>query len=164
MIGLGVRVETVVRQEHCSPLLRCRALLQTSAKRNHAFSPACRLRLAALYPPCQYRRRAGHRRIRIDPLFLPSGGFVSPLTSVLQLWNLYNRLPTSTSADAKAQIELQKEVIRLKREMNATSSQDEFAKWAKLRRSHDKNMAQYDEKSKRHLDIMRGAESLQMSL
>ena len=39
-------------------------------------------------------------------------------------------------------------MIRLKREMNATSSQDEFAKWAKLRRSHDKVVAQYDEKSK----------------
>lgn len=39
-------------------------------------------------------------------------------------------------------------MIRLKREMNATSSQDEFAKWAKLRRSHDKVLAQYDEKSK----------------
>ena len=38
--------------------------------------------------------------------------------------------------------------MRLKREMNATSSQDEFAKWAKLRRSHDKVMAQYEEKSK----------------
>jgi len=31
--------------------------------------------------------------------------------------------------------------------MNATSSQDEFAKWAKLRRSHDKLQAEYDEKS-----------------
>lgn len=39
-------------------------------------------------------------------------------------------------------------MIRLKREMNATSSQDEFAKWAKLRRNHDKVLAQYDEKSK----------------
>ena len=39
-------------------------------------------------------------------------------------------------------------MIRLKREMNATSSQDEFAKWAKLRRSHDKVAAQYEEKSK----------------
>ncbi|KAF6224027.1 hypothetical protein HO133_010601 [Letharia lupina] len=63
------------------------------------------------------------------------------------LWSLYNRLPTSTSADAKSQIKLQREVIRLKREMNATSSQDEFAKWAKIRRSHDKILAQYDEKT-----------------
>ena len=38
--------------------------------------------------------------------------------------------------------------MRLKREMNATSSQDEFAKWAKMRRNHDKILAQYDEKSK----------------
>lgn len=66
----------------------------------------------------------------------------------LQLWNLYNRLPTSTSADARSQVELRREVIRLKREMNATSSQDEFAKWAKIRRNHDKALARYDEKSK----------------
>ena len=32
--------------------------------------------------------------------------------------------------------------------MNATSSQDEFAKWAKLRRNHDKVLAKYDEQSK----------------
>lgn len=63
------------------------------------------------------------------------------------LWSLYNRLPTSTSADARSQVELRREVIRLKREMNAISSQDEFAKWAKLRRSHDKVVAQYDEKT-----------------
>ena len=35
--------------------------------------------------------------------------------------------------------------MKLKREMNATSSQDEFAKWAKIRRAHDKALAQYDE-------------------
>ncbi|KAL9624420.1 MAG: hypothetical protein Q9160_001383 [Pyrenula sp. 1 TL-2023] len=29
--------------------------------------------------------------------------------------------------------------------MNSTSSQDEFAKWAKLRRQHDKAQAEYDE-------------------
>ena len=37
--------------------------------------------------------------------------------------------------------------MRLKREMNATSSQDEFAKWAKLRRQHDKTLAEYEQKS-----------------
>ena len=49
-------------------------------------------------------------------------------------------------------------MIRLKREMNATSSQDEFAKWAKIRRSHDKVLAQYDEKSKnlRSYEIVSG--------
>ena len=35
----------------------------------------------------------------------------------------------------------------MKREMNATSSQDEFAKWAKLRRRHDKTLEEYDAKS-----------------
>jgi hypothetical protein len=30
--------------------------------------------------------------------------------------------------------------------MNATSSQDEFAKWAKLRRQHDKAVGDYEEK------------------
>ena len=36
----------------------------------------------------------------------------------------------------------------LKRELNGTSSQDQFAKWAKLRRQHDKKQAEYDEKSR----------------
>ena len=35
----------------------------------------------------------------------------------------------------------------MKRELNATSSQDQFAKWAKLRRQHDKKQTEYDEKS-----------------
>jgi CHD5-like protein. len=35
----------------------------------------------------------------------------------------------------------------LKREMNSTSSQDEFAKWAKLRRRHDKAMEEYESMS-----------------
>ena len=37
-------------------------------------------------------------------------------------------------------------MIKVKRELNATSSQDQFAKWAKLRRQHDKQQAEYDEK------------------
>ena len=60
---------------------------------------------------------------------------------------LWNKLPTSTSKDVKTQTELRREVVGLKREMAATSSQDEFAKWAKLRRQHDKALASYDEKS-----------------
>ena len=39
---------------------------------------------------------------------------------------------------------MQREVLQLKREMNSTSSQDEFAKWAKLRRRHDKCMEEYE--------------------
>ncbi|MCJ1380516.1 GET complex subunit get1 [Xylographa soralifera] len=63
------------------------------------------------------------------------------------LWILYNKLPTSTSANVEAQTTLRREVVRLKREMNATSSQDEFAKWAKIRRQHDKVLAEYDQKT-----------------
>lgn len=32
----------------------------------------------------------------------------------------------------------------MKREMNAVSAQDEFARWAKLRRTHDKAVADYE--------------------
>ncbi|KAL8797402.1 MAG: hypothetical protein Q9195_000557 [Heterodermia aff. obscurata] len=47
----------------------------------------------------------------------------------------------------RSHTELRGEVVRLKREMNATSSQDQFAKWAKLRRQHDKVLAEYEELS-----------------
>jgi len=35
--------------------------------------------------------------------------------------------------------------MRLKREMNAVSVQDDFARWAKLRRQHDKALADYEQ-------------------
>lgn len=35
-------------------------------------------------------------------------------------------------------------MLELKRDMNNTSSQDEFAKWAKLRRKYDKTMEEYE--------------------
>jgi ferric-dicitrate binding protein FerR (iron transport regulator) len=38
-------------------------------------------------------------------------------------------------------------VVRLKREMTAVSAQDEFARWAKLRRTHDKAVADYEKSS-----------------
>ena len=66
---------------------------------------------------------------------------------------LYSQLPTSTSTDVRRQTELRREVVRLKREMNGTSSQDEFAKWAKLRRQHDKTLAEYDQKSAYHISL-----------
>ncbi|KAI9376514.1 protein get1 [Aspergillus egyptiacus] len=65
------------------------------------------------------------------------------------LWILYLKLPTSLYDDAREQAKLKREVIQLKRDMNNTSSQDEFAKWAKLRRKHDKAMADYEELNKR---------------
>ncbi|BDD61179.1 GET complex subunit get1 [Monascus purpureus] len=60
------------------------------------------------------------------------------------LWILYLKFPTSISANAREQNRLKREVLQLKREMNNTSSQDEFAKWAKLRRRHDKTMEEYE--------------------
>ncbi|CAD0088717.1 unnamed protein product [Aureobasidium mustum] len=53
-------------------------------------------------------------------------------------------LPTPTAKDAQNSARLKKEVVRLKREMNAVSAQDEFARWAKLRRTHDKAVADYE--------------------
>lgn len=37
--------------------------------------------------------------------------------------------------------------MKLRQELNATSSQDEFAKWAKLRRQHDKLLEQVEKSS-----------------
>ncbi|KAI9759284.1 MAG: GET complex subunit get1 [Candelina submexicana] len=64
-----------------------------------------------------------------------------------QIWMLYNKVPTPTSKAVRDQSRLRSEVLRLKKEMNSTSSQDEFAKWAKLRRQHDKVLADYDKTS-----------------
>lgn len=59
------------------------------------------------------------------------------------LWTLYNRFisPTETTPEQKA---LKAEFLRLRTELNATSSQDQFAKWAKLRRQHDKVLEQLE--------------------
>nr|Q5B538.2 RecName: Full=Protein get1; AltName: Full=Guided entry of tail-anchored proteins 1 [Aspergillus nidulans FGSC A4] len=60
------------------------------------------------------------------------------------LWLLYLKLPTSLYQTAQEQTKLKREVVQLKRDMNNTSSQDEFAKWAKLRRRHDKALSEYE--------------------
>lgn len=57
---------------------------------------------------------------------------------ILQLWNIYNILPVPTSKSAAEQKELKRQFVKVRKEMNGISSQDEFAKWAKLRRQHDK--------------------------
>ncbi|KAL1627639.1 GET complex subunit get1 [Neofusicoccum ribis] len=59
------------------------------------------------------------------------------------LWALYNKLPTPTSKAAREQGNLKREVLRLKQEMNGVSAQDDFARWAKLRRAHDKIYAEF---------------------
>ncbi|KAG9235045.1 protein get1 [Amylocarpus encephaloides] len=67
------------------------------------------------------------------------------------LWTLFNMLPVPTSKAAAEQNDLKSQFLELRKEMNATSSQDEFAKWAKLRRQHDKLLEQI-EKTKSTLD------------
>ena len=67
------------------------------------------------------------------------------MLTIPQLWLLYTKLPTPQSKQAAAGATLRKEVVRLNREMTNTSAQDDFAKWAKLRRQHDKKKAEYDE-------------------
>jgi hypothetical protein len=55
-------------------------------------------------------------------------------------------LPLRSSEDLKAQIRLRNEVVRLKREMAAISAQDDFARWAKLQRQHDKAFEEHNKK------------------
>ncbi|KAF2736432.1 CHD5-domain-containing protein [Polyplosphaeria fusca] len=60
------------------------------------------------------------------------------------LWILYTKLPTPTSTSAQKAQKLKREVVRLKRELNAVSAQDNFSKWAKLRREHDKALSEFE--------------------
>lgn len=61
------------------------------------------------------------------------------------IWTLYNKTPVSSTAPAVAKsTTLRKESMRLQRELNATSAQDDFAKWAKLRRQLDKTNADHE--------------------
>ncbi|CAM1509454.1 Fc.00g031930.m01.CDS01 [Cosmosporella sp. VM-42] len=64
------------------------------------------------------------------------------------LWTLINFLPISTSKAAGEQRKIQADYLKVRREMTATSSQDEFAKWAKLRRQHDKLLEQLEKTKK----------------
>ncbi|OQO02904.1 hypothetical protein B0A48_11187 [Cryoendolithus antarcticus] len=60
------------------------------------------------------------------------------------LWQIYTKLPTPQSRQAASNLSLRGEVVKLNREMTNTSAQDDFAKWAKLRRQHDKKKDEYD--------------------
>lgn len=64
-----------------------------------------------------------------------------------QLWQLYTSAPVGISKQIREQRELQKSYLKVRRDLNATSSQDEFAKWAKLRRQHDKLFEELEKKS-----------------
>ena len=50
---------------------------------------------------------------------------------------------------------LRKEIFQLKQELGMTSSQDEFAKWAKLRRRVDKGLADLEGVSEYNSSQMR---------
>lgn len=52
-----------------------------------------------------------------------------------------------TSKLVREQREQQTSYLAVRRDLNATSSQDEFAKWAKLRRQHDKMLEQLEKMS-----------------
>ncbi len=56
-----------------------------------------------------------------------------------QAFSLYSRLFLSSSS-ARQRI-LRSQVLEQKSELSRTSSQDEFAKWAKLKRKVDRGMA-----------------------
>lgn len=48
---------------------------------------------------------------------------------------------------AAEQRKTQAEYLKVRRELNSTSSQDEFAKWAKIRRQHDKLLDKLEKQS-----------------
>ncbi|KAI9155396.1 Protein get-1 [Paramyrothecium foliicola] len=67
------------------------------------------------------------------------------------IWTAINYLPVATANAAAEQRKIQADYLKVRRELNATSSQDQFAKWAKLRRQHDKLLEQL-ETAKKGLD------------
>jgi len=62
------------------------------------------------------------------------------------------------------QIKLRREVVRLKREMNAISAQDDFAKWAKIRREHDKVLEAHDKQGMFSTSTCHGARVVSRTL
>ena len=64
-----------------------------------------------------------------------------------QTWNLYNRLPTPTAKAFREQKTKQAEFVTLRRQLAATSAQNEFSKWAKLQRQVDKLTVQLEKQS-----------------
>lgn len=62
---------------------------------------------------------------------------------------MFTKLPNKQAAQSKETVELRNEVIRLQREMIGVSAQDNFAKWARLRREHDKAKEKYEKQGMR---------------
>ena len=72
------------------------------------------------------------------------------LTRIFQVWRIATSLPFPISKQFAEQRTKQKEYLEVRRELTATSSQDQFAKWAKLRRQHDKLFEDLEKKSADH--------------
>ncbi|KAK0704947.1 CHD5-like protein-domain-containing protein [Lasiosphaeris hirsuta] len=70
------------------------------------------------------------------------------------IWRAVTSLPLPIAQEFADQRKKQKEYLAIRRELQATSSQDQFAKWAKLRRQHDK-LLEGLEKKKTALDASR---------
>ncbi|KAK4155108.1 CHD5-like protein-domain-containing protein [Chaetomidium leptoderma] len=62
------------------------------------------------------------------------------------LWRVYLALPTPLAKELADQRQKQKEYLAVRHDLTGTSSQDEFAKWAKLRRQHDKLLEELEKK------------------
>ncbi|RPA79902.1 hypothetical protein BJ508DRAFT_227165 [Ascobolus immersus RN42] len=84
---------------------------------------------------------------------------VSTQTLQALIWQLATLIPGSSAAKQQAtHRKLQREVLTLRGQLRATSSQDEFAKWAKLKRKEDKLLADF-EKSKKALESHKSTHS-----
>ena len=70
----------------------------------------------------------------------------------LQAYALYLRL--FYSAKVAQQKKLKTEILANKKELLQTSAQDQFAKWAKLRRSVDKGLADLEKLSESHASLL----------
>ena len=57
-------------------------------------------------------------------------------------WSIYLLFPSDLSTLATQQKAVQKDILKTSAELRSTSSQDEFAKWARLNRQHDKQVQQ----------------------
>lgn len=67
------------------------------------------------------------------------------LRPFLQAYALYLR--STKGSLVRRQSELKSDIMKTKQELSRTSAQDQFAKWAKLRRSIDKNLSDLEKLS-----------------
>lgn len=109
-------------------------------------STAGSLRPPAHHPPHKHLRRNRHQHIGT----WQSSQHPSCASNSFQAWNLYNRLPTPTAKEFATQQKQQAEYVTLRRQLAATSAQNEFSKWAKLQRQVDKLTVQLEKQSTSH--------------